>query len=638
MATAKQIDDNMAELARLGVIPARAPAPAPIASIAGGPPIDLGINEARGAAPAPTLPASPALERTAAGERMPGPMAGIPGTASGASSPRVDPAALASIPFDLSPGGARQGKVPTIQATPSATAIAREQSAAIANATPDAATLSGGTALDLGVNAAHHGVGGAPVIHASTELERIARAQQAADDAGRANAKAAKAAFLAGESPAQQAEPTILEATAAPGVPVPQYVAARFDNSHVPIRQGTIEGFQQAQKDEATAVAAGAKAKMDESVIVANAMGEEAARAERATAERANTELARQKIVSGHQVQLQNAIDIAARSQVDPNHWFDSRSTLQKIAATAAVAFSGATGGKGGAEMINQQIAADIHAQEANADLRQKNIAARTTALDALRTQFGDARQASIALEMSQREVAIQKMQALAAKSQSPIIKANADAAIAQLRESQAQTQMQFDKMAYVAAHMVGGNAGGTINQDRIVTTPDGRKIVARSNEEGIALRNRVGAVQNIQDNINKALSIRKSASLIDLANPLSTAHKQLSQLQAETAVLATVARGQGAMSKGDQAVADEAIGSMTGWLSNNDDVLRATHIRWGEQFNREVAGTGAEEVATGYGIDNRGQVAPKASFLGEAVKPRAEMPTGFVPDTGGAK
>lgn len=424
-----------------------------------------------------------------------------------------------------------------------------------------------------------------------------------------------------------------------PAYAAPTYVGAHFDDRNIPIKADTRKQILGTYDAMAGADAQLARAQQDEAAIAANAHAAEAERARHSLAERAQVEDQRQQIARQQLAKLDEVTNAAASGRIDENAVMNAKGAGGRFAAAIGIILGGGLVGQGGRnpalDIINDEIARSIDVQKANLHLAQQGVSNQQNLLGHYREVFGDERMAEMAFENSARQVAIQQLQAGVAKAQSPIIAANAQAGIAQIKQAQLKTQAEFEKMSFVHAQMVGGSAptgAASVQRSLEVKMPDGRTLLAPTEQEGKELRAKVGAASNIQANIDRALLLRSKASVSDLINPYSLVRKQLASLEAESKQLVTVYRDQGAMSKGDADVATDALGSMTGVLSNNDTVLKDTKARFGQGLETIAKSLGGEHVQTGYRVDPKsGRLAPDAVFTGSSDKPpQKAMPKGF--------
>ncbi len=418
----------------------------------------------------------------------------------------------------------------------------------------------------------------------------------------------------------------------------PQYVPSHFDERNIPIKAGTRAKMLSTYDNMVGAEQELSRVQQDEAAVTANHMQEEADRAKHSLAGRMQAEDQREEMSRAQLLKLTEMTDAAANGQIDQNQVMAAKGGAGRFSASLGIMLGAGLAANGGPnpalDMLNTEIARSIDVQKANLSLKQQGVHNQQNLLGHYREVFGDERMAEMAFENSARQVAIQKLQADAAKSQSPIIAANAKMAVEKLKQMQLDTQAQFEKMSFVHAQMVGGAPTGAaaISEGLLVKMPDGRVLKAPTQEEGIKMRAKVGAASNIQSNIDKALLIRSKASSAELLNPYSLVRKSLASLEGETKQLVTVYREQGAMSKGDADVAVEALGSMTGILDNNNQVLKATKLRFGEGLKTLADSLGGEHVAQGYRVDPKsGRVVPDAVYTGRSDKPaQRAMPSTF--------
>lgn len=342
----------------------------------------------------------------------------------------------------------------------------------------------------------------------------------------------------------------------------------------------------------------------------------------------------REAAMRGAQIKLEEAVDAVNNSpEITPWH---GKSDASRFMAILGVALGGAAAARTGGQnqalaILDKAIDQNIEAQKANLAAKRGVAAERRSVLGALREQFGDERQAEAAAKVAYLSRAEMELKGLAAQSKNKDVQARATELLAELQDKRAQRMLQFQQLeqgnlheVYRSGGYVGGGAGGSqpVDAGRLVRMPDGTVRIMPTVDEGKKAREGAGVVSNIQANLDEALRIRKEASPLDLLNPYSATSKRLASLQSETAQMVTVARGQGAMSKGDQEVADNAIGSMTGILGSNDEVLKSTRDRFGKQFERGVTAAGGEHAATGYAYDAKGNLVPRQAYIGKADQP----------------
>lgn len=159
---------------------------------------------------------------------------------------------------------------------------------------------------------------------------------------------------------------------------------------------------------------------------------------------------------------IQGDYDAAAREvakpppDVNPNRWWGSRSTAQKVTAGVAVALSGIGAGlirrgqasNGALDMINRFIAEDVDAQKANIekDMRAKsmNLSAMQSLYSMNLSRFGDARAAEAATRGMLLEKVRAETEAKIARSGSDVVRANGELLVGQIQQQAAQSRLSL--------------------------------------------------------------------------------------------------------------------------------------------------------------------------------------------------
>lgn len=339
----------------------------------------------------------------------------------------------------------------------------------------------------------------------------------------------------------------------------------------------------------------------------------------------------RERMIDDKIKEVRSLSDAAATAKIEPGRIFSSGG-----AGTAfMVAIGGALGGMlsartGGPnqfqETLDKIIDRDISAQRANIDQMHNKAAGARTELGELRDRLGDQRLAEQVQRMRMLQTAGLKIDSIMASTNSDVIRKNGEMARNAVDKQIATTEMELNHLGFRNGYMTGGMAQ-PVDRSLVVRMPDGRAYEMPTKEGADKIRANLGYTLQMQSNINQALAIRKGASAADLVNPYSEVSKKLRSLAADTAQIVTVRKGQGAMSKGDQAVADESIGAMTGPLPNNDNVLRSSHARYGKQMDLELQGSGAEQITPGYRVGPTGQIQTTRQYDLQSASPPPAMP-----------
>jgi len=426
--------------------------------------------------------------------------------------------------------------------------------------------------------------------------------------------------------------------TAAQAAPAgPTYVAPHFDDRNVPIRpetQGRMLDIYDAREE---AAAQKARAEMAQDTIQANAMQAEAARAQRSMAGRMAEEDQRRTMMRQQQQKLDQLTAAAQAGKIDPDQVWKSKGTAGQIAASIGIALGAGLQAKNGGsnvalDIVNSEIARNIDAQKANAQLTQQGVENQAGLLAHYREMFGDERLAEMAFENTARDVAIQQVKAEAAKYQSPITAANAADFIAQLEQQKLKTRSEFDQMAFVKGHLVGGGLGTpkNLNQDRLVRTPDGKFLVARSDKEAQDLRQAGAILPVIQRNFHRAIEIRNdptwwfNPALLQELHSLQTESEPLISKMGDNSVLRDQERE-------DMRSNLTAFASKVPGTSKN---LAGSVKRFEGRYNFALESQAAPLAETGYQTDANGALVPVAGYTGEDRLPKNRaMPSSFAAD-----
>lgn len=139
--------------------------------------------------------------------------------------------------------------------------------------------------------------------------------------------------------------------------------------------------------------------------------------------------------------------------KVDPNQFWENKSLAGKVTAALAVGLGAYGAAMTGTpnfalNIITDAINRDVDAQKANIALKEKGLQAKKTSFDMLRDKFGDERTAeALARDLMLKDVNA-RVTAIAAKSKSPIIQANAQAVKAGLQEEIAKNNLRMFEIA----------------------------------------------------------------------------------------------------------------------------------------------------------------------------------------------
>ncbi len=426
------------------------------------------------------------------------------------------------------------------------------------------------------------------------------------------------------QQPLDLTMPTQVGPSAAPSASPVQFHAASFDDKRIPEREGTRYQRIRSYEDIGTAEENLAKTTgMAESIIGAG-MAEAADNAEASRVEIGRKQADRDAIMDKH-LQEREALS-KQQAEMNPDgsrFWKNPGSILMAIGA--ALSPSGR-----GMQALDNAIAADLNQQKQAQDQKGEQGRQKDILINQYDRVFADRHMRDKALEADAYQNASRRMIAFATASKSPELLARAKVGSAQLNQKALELRGHYDQAAYRAAYVTGGApAGAKADDSLLIKMPDGKTYKAPDKETANKLRTNLGFTLQIQSNLNRALAIRKNASAVDMLNPHSEARMELKSLKAETAQVVTVRRGQGAMSAGDQAVADDAIGAMDGFMSSNDKVLKSTLQRTGKHMELELQASRAQEMDPGYASDAKGHLVPTADYVGNVASPKPAMPAG---------
>jgi hypothetical protein len=492
-------------------------------------------------------------------------------------------------------------------------------------------------------------------------------------------------AHVAGEARVVNKDMTVGMQPAPPAPAAPQYAPTTVIPAHwqaqtramteqkgVDYSKETKGALAETEKHGKEAVRLAGEAGVDTAARDARIAGMQATQLEADQA----AEDARKTLQAGQLAQEKAKLDeltkTAGDARVDPNHFWSSKSTGQKVAVGIASvlamgldgAFKGLTGRSVGAlEQFNRIIDQDIDAQRANIAQGDKAVEQQKGIYALTRQQFADEDTRVAAARVMAKEALQARIAEVSAGTNDKIAKARAEQLMQQnakeilaLREhfdetSASKIQSQLHE-AYKPQQVIGGGPAGPkstkYDPKMTVRGPDGKTYLVPQGED---MQKKSAAVTDIQRNIARALELRKGLTEHErlmlmggdkTPDVLKTARvKELESLAADTATKRTVAAGQGAMSKGDEANSNAAIGAMLGFSGSNDQVLQHTAERFGSEFSSALAAQGAqhaqiiEQVNPQTGLLER-RVIPGATYTGPEAAPAAGAIPGFVPSGGG--
>ena len=427
-------------------------------------------------------------------------------------------------------------------------------------------------------------------------------------------------------------------------MPAPQYVAPHFDDRNVPIKAGTRKEILGTFDTIAKAEAMKARVAEDQAAVEAEGLANEAERAKRSMANRIDEEDKRRNVVRQQLGKLQEVTDSAQGGRIDPDQVMKAKGSWGRLAAGVGIALGAGiqakTGGRNVAlDIIDGEIARNLEVQKANLSLANQDVLRQDNLLQKYRETFGDERLAELAFENTAREVAIQQIQAEAAKRQSPMIAANAAEAIGKIRQQQLATQADFEKMAFVRGYSTGGTgAGASIKQDgNLVRLPDGRTVRFATEKEAIEARAKLTAAYNTVDMYDQAGKLRQK---LDTINPVTSPvefHKVRSELDALAERILpewSLSHGQGQVKEEEAKRYKKNLFPFASfWDPAANGIIKQGRDKEISQIDNVVRASAGEYVDEGYGLDKNGRVVKDDSLTTQAPKGRKiAAPSGFKP------
>ena len=225
-----------------------------------------------------------------------------------------------------------------------------------------------------------------------------------------------------------------------------------------------------------------------------------------------------------HLSQIQAKAEQVSAKKVDPNNYVKNLSTGQQILWIISAALGGFAGKTDPLAELRGAIERDINTQIENNNQEQRGLEnAKGLYADKYRL-FEDADKARAASRQDMLASAMMAIDAMAAKYDSPLIKAKAEQLKGQLAREFGHEQATLEK--YVPAHMaaVGGdNVVSDIGRDEVIPLPNGDKIAIKDGEA----RKEVSSKLRVAADIRKALPKIKHLLSLPTTERLTPAWQQ---------------------------------------------------------------------------------------------------------------
>lgn len=364
----------------------------------------------------------------------------------------------------------------------------------------------------------------------------------------------------------------------------------------------------------------------------------------------------RDEEMAQRQQDFDQSVKALSKMSVDPDRFWASRSTGQKISGLIGIALGGLGGSNAGMNIINQAIERDIKAQEFAYGAARDTANAKQTAFGMAMQKYGQIDAARSMARAAALDAVIAQTQQMAALSKGTEAQNRADMALAALMDEKAQQVAQgvlFAPARQVAAPRMWQDESGLLYTDAeakglkkelrgygadmgkqqagfladigkeafkgqlakdkdgkalAVQLPNGDRIQARTEAEAQKLSELATAVANASQLVAKAKAIRSDPTW--RASP--SARAALEQTQAELTFAVKDAKGLGALSGPDMDLARSGTADL---FSVSKDVDAAL-----DSFNARTMRALQNRVGTIPGV------APSA---------KGEMPKSFTPHGG---
>lgn len=214
------------------------------------------------------------------------------------------------------------------------------------------------------------------------------------------------------------------------------------------------QGVYDARRMEAQAGADAFQAKADayRDMYIDNAAAEQVRQEELQAARQRQ-----QQSVRAHDVAIRN---VKEAQEMDPDRFWQEKSTGQKIAIAAAALLTGIGGGwngdaGAGARFVNDLVGREVAKQKENyarlqnvADLRERQVGEQQSLYAQLMAQMQDERQVDLALENAQIEAVLAEGEAYIQQAGVHTLSAEQAASMNELRQRLADNRMQIEMMA----------------------------------------------------------------------------------------------------------------------------------------------------------------------------------------------
>lgn len=332
-----------------------------------------------------------------------------------------------------------------------------------------------------------------------------------------------------------------------------------------------------------------------------------------AEVQRQKMEEQRQTEATAQYQKVQQAADQAAQaSKINPNQFWESRSTPQKIMAAIGIALGGIGGGLSGhggnaaMDVINKAIDRDIDAQKFNANQKQAAFQNQMGVYNVMRSKFGDERTAEAATRLAYMQNVEMQLKETAAKYQSPEMQAKFNMMMGKVQQQQGALMQQIHASAYQMAAMrqlTGGGSGSAAAlaalpkdvQERVVPMNGGTSHgIAYSAEGAKSVREVSSAADNIHQIINEMRELKEQGGKRLL--PYGTLASRSQALQSRLIPAINELAGLKRLSEEDIKNITKQIPDAGSWMSDKTDAMlsgleQSVHDRTESYYRNNLMG-----------------------------------------------
>jgi hypothetical protein len=346
----------------------------------------------------------------------------------------------------------------------------------------------------------------------------------------------------------------------------------------------------------------------------------------------------------------------ASSQKIDPDHFYSSKSTGQKIALRIG-AFLGGLGASlthGTNEAlasIQQQINNDIGAQKANIDQKWQGVKAHQDVLSSMEKAGVDRRNADIVKRGLMLDAAKSQVEQYMAGSKSADVQQRGAQLVEGLQRADAANSLQAQVMTAAAQRPVGGAPGGAkpgAYGAKTASGEDERYVpgaggYAKDKESATRLNALTESTANIEDLAHRMMKTRDDLgvpgrvgnALADKVGYETESHAQLAQDQVGMQLQLKNLYQLGAISESDSRMLDHLVGDPNAILSDAQRTKLQGIIQSAKGARQNAfKAAGIQKVERGYATDQNGERHPVSEYTGANTSAGAAppMPPSFKP------